>query len=113
MVKIPYLYPVRAGLCNTCSSKSVSKRRSYLPDFTKTVDNAGRKSLRHIEAKGKLDSQARTKLLAIKESNPGLDLRLVFQSDNWTTKKHTQRYTEWATKHGFPCVVREIPDSWK
>jgi len=102
--RIPYLFPIHLGICGDCKSKDVSKRRTYIPDFTKGT--------RHIEAKGKLDAQARVKLLAIKSSNPELDLRLVFQTDNWTTKKHTQRYTDWATKHGFPCCVREIPKSW-
>jgi hypothetical protein len=56
----------------------------------------------YFEYKGKLDSVARKKLRAIKESNPGMDLRLVFEKPNNKLYRGAKmRYWEWAERHGF------------
>lgn len=78
---------------------------NYIPDF-KTESFL-------IECKGVLDPIERRKLLAIKRCNPALDIRLWFMRDNWLTKAKKMRYSDWATKHGFPYHVGlEFPRKW-
>lgn len=53
-----------------------------------------------IEAKGYLRPEDKRKMLAVKRSNPDLDIRFLFQNAfNFATKKMT--YSAWAEKHGF------------
>jgi hypothetical protein len=103
---IPFYSSVRGGKCNACQSKDVAKKRRYLADFTVgTV---------HLEAKGKLDSPGRTKLMDIKRSNPGIDLRLIFMRDNKLKRDSINTYSTWATINGFKwCIGPEIPINWK
>ena len=87
-------------------SLSYTIKRKYTPDFV--LDNGI-----IIEAKGRFTSADRTKMLRVKETHPELDIRLWFQSDNWLTKKHTMRYSDWANKNGFKYHVgEEIPKKW-
>lgn len=67
-----------------------------------------------IEAKGWFRSADRSKLLLVKERNPGLDLRLVFQNArNRLNKKSKTTYGEWATKYGFQFSDGgRIPTDW-
>jgi hypothetical protein len=99
--KVPYVVP--------------SRKANYLPDFPV----AGRKIL--IEGKGYFEKPAdRQKLLFIRESNPGIDIRLVFQraKNKIYKKKKGQKsepptYGEWADSHGFKwCDKGTIPDEW-
>ena len=42
-----------------------------------------------------------------------IDLRILFQADNWTTKLHRERYSQWAVRIGFiNAVGKVIPDAW-
>lgn len=87
--------------------------RVYTPDFDIIIGPPNNpKNVLYIESKGYFTSADRTKLLRVKEAHPEKDIRLVFQVDNWMTKRKKQRYTDWATKHGFPCAVGKIPDDW-
>lgn len=83
--------------------------KKYYPDF---VINPGEDGEFYIELKGWFKPTDRTKMLAVKESNPNLDIRLVFQNDNWLTKNKKQRYSDWANKHGFKYSVGSIPKEW-
>ncbi len=78
----------------------------YTPDF-KVGDNI------YIEAKGFFKPEDRRKLLAVKEANPELDIRLWFMKDNYLTKAKNLCYSDWAKKHGFPFHVGDsLPKSW-
>jgi predicted nuclease of restriction endonuclease-like RecB superfamily len=78
----------------------------YKPDF---IIRSKPKDI-YIEAKGFFTPSDRTKLLAVKEAHPDLDIRLLFQRDNWLTKAHKQRYSDWARKNGFPfSIYPELP----
>jgi hypothetical protein len=80
--------------------------RTYKPDFI--LDNGV-----IIETKGRFTSTDRTKMLRVKAAHPELDIRLWFQSDNWLTKKHTMRYSDWAIKNNFIYHVgKNLPDEW-
>lgn len=107
----------------------------YIPDFVVfKKSHKGKKALTIntlgdtfiIETKGILDASERHKLTAIKRSNPSLDIRLVFQADNYLSKLTKEqklkksegielkkmRYTDWAKLHNFPCAVGSVPQEW-
>jgi hypothetical protein len=54
----------------------------------------------------------RTKMKAVKESNPELNIKMLFMKDNWVTGKHQHRYSEWAEKNGFGWALVKVPQSW-
>lgn len=79
---------------------------AYLPDFI--LPNGI-----YIEAKGYLDAAACKKMIAVKKSNPHLDIRFVFQNANGKRNKRAKlRNWEWAEKHGFPWAESTIPLAW-
>ncbi len=100
-----YDYPIPRGTCVDCGSKEIITGRTYTPDFFLPNNII-------FEAKGKMTAPVRKKMLAVKASWPDLDLRLLFMRDNKIHKNSTTRYTEWATKHGFPNAVEPIPQEW-
>lgn len=66
-----------------------------------------------IEAKGYLDAAACRKMKAVKQSNPDLDIRFVFQNANGKRNKRSKlRNWEWAEKHGFQWAEGTIPLAW-
>jgi hypothetical protein len=81
----------------------------YLPDFILHFED-GRKI--YIETKGYLRGEDRTKLLAVRDNNPDIDLRLVFSKDNRLNRKARSRYSCWAKRHGFTYSVGSIPMEW-
>lgn len=46
----------------------------------------------------------------VKEQNPELDIRLVFQNDGKVGKR--MRYSDWADKYGFPFAIGRVPKDW-
>lgn len=66
-----------------------------------------------VEAKGFFDSTDRTKMLRVKQANPGADIRFIFMADNKINPKSKLRYSDWCKKHGFPCHIgKSIPAEW-
>ena len=67
-----------------------------------------------IEAKGYLRPRDRTKMRKIKEQNPSLDIRFVFQvADKRLSKsKNSETYGEWAERLGYQWAEKTIPLSW-
>ena len=114
--KIPFEYepcqldydsPVYQGKCLDCGSKQVCSPRKYTPDFYLPEQDI------YLEAKGKFVAQNRTKMLSVIESNPDLDIRMVFMRDNWLTKKKAKRYSDWCEQKGIKyCVGTSIPKGW-
>jgi predicted nuclease of restriction endonuclease-like RecB superfamily len=80
----------------------------YRPDFTLDVlDDVV------IEAKGYFPSTDRTKLLAVAEANPRVDIRLVFQNAKTRlTRGSKTTYAQWAERHGFVWAEKIVPDEW-
>ena len=84
--------------------------RKYRPDFNLMKKD---QTIMHVEIKGWFRSQDRTKYLAVKASNPTLDLRFVFERDNPLYPGSKTKYSDWATTHGFKFHVGEgIPEHW-
>lgn len=79
---------------------------SYTPDFV-FYNNV------IIEAKGFLKPADRRKMIAVKQQNPELDIRFIFQRDNPLSKGSKHTYCSWAEKHGFKaCVWPNVPPDW-
>ena len=103
-IKIPY-YLSKKGRCKFCSSGVVFVHKVYTPDFI--IGSL------IIEAKGRFLSSDRTKMLAAKEANPNLDIRMLFMRDQWCTKKKRKRYSDWCNDHNIPFAFgTALPKSW-
>jgi hypothetical protein len=100
-----YEEPVSSGLCTECGSKDTVTTHWYTPDFF--LDNGV-----IIESKGKLDMATRKKLKAIKNSNPDLELKLLFMRNNRINRGSKTYYEDWARKQGFDCTTKTIPKEW-
>jgi hypothetical protein len=103
---LEYKKKVNKGLCGSCGERVlVFRRATYKPDFK--LDNGI-----YIEVKGRLTASDRTKLLAVRESNPGLRLVLYFGSDNKLQKNSEKRYSDWAQQHKFDFSIDTLPRRW-
>ena len=79
----------------------------YTPDFL--LPNGV-----YLETKGYWDSADRRKMKAVKEQNPDLDIRMVFQSPfNTLTKRSKTTYAKWCEKQDIPWTSwHNIPMEW-
>lgn len=85
----------------------VPKPRTYTPDFYIPHRDI------YIEAKGKLDKGDRVKMILVREQNPDLDIRIVFQNArNKIYKGSKTTYGDWANRHGFDWAEGNIPEEW-
>lgn len=109
--KLVYEQLVEAGIETEYEARRIPyqsppKNRTYHTDFTFKSSNM------IIESKGRWTRADREKILNIKQSNPELDLRLLFQRDNKITRTSKTTYSMWARKHGIPCAVGSVPEKW-
>ena len=115
--KIEYQYEPRKfnytkadsrGVCTKCGTNGTRRKATYLPDFYLV------KSRRYVESKGRLTSADRTKLKSVRDTCEELrDLHLLLAANNWCTKAHKQRYSDWAKANGFKYHVGKlIPKEW-
>lgn len=66
-----------------------------------------------IEAKGRWTLEDRKKHLLVREQNPNLDIRIVFQSPNNKIRKGSKTtYAAFCDKHGIKWADKSIPESW-
>lgn len=79
----------------------------YCPDFI--LPNGV-----HLECKGYWDAADRRKIKAVKEQNPDIDLRMVFQSPfNTISKKSKTTYAQYCERLGIPWTsYANIPLKW-
>jgi hypothetical protein len=88
----------------------ISETRHYKPDF-KLLKEDGEPM--YIEVKGFFSPADRKKMLLVKESNPNLDVRMLFMSDNRISKRSKTRYSEWCDKHNLPFHIgMHLPKAW-
>ena len=82
-------------------------KHNYTPDFVLP-------NYTYLEAKGYWDPADRRKILAVKRDNPGIDIRMVFQSPyNTISKKSKTTYAKWCEKHEIPWTsYKDIPIDW-
>ena len=101
-----YMIEVSRSLCPECGYGPAILNRSYTPDFF--LDNGI-----IVEAKGKFTAEERKKHASMKEQYPDMDLRMLFQSNNWITKRHKKRYSSWCDSKGIKWAVgNKIPEEW-
>ena len=82
-------------------------RHNYTPDFL--LPNGV-----YLETKGYWEAEDRRKIKAVKEQNPELDIRMVFQSPYNTISKNSKTtYAKWCEKHNIPWAsYASIPVEW-
>jgi hypothetical protein len=94
---IEYWQPVPSAVCDECGNEEIYKLRKYLLDFH--LPNGVL-----IEAKGKFLPPERTKHLLLQEQYTG-EIRFIFMLDNWLTRKHASRYSDWAAKNNIKYII--------
>lgn len=103
---LDYEKEIKKAKCRDCLSKRVSQHRRYLPDLRI-------QSRFLVELKGKFTAENRSRMESVLASHPGIDLRFLFQRDNWLTKKKKHKYSDWALKNGVQFAIGDrIPDEW-
>ena len=67
-----------------------------------------------LECKGYWESADRRKIKKVKEDNPDLDLRMVFQAPyNTISKKSKTTYAQWCERYNIPWThFHDIPLDW-
>ena len=67
-----------------------------------------------VETKGLFDSDDRRKMVAVKEQNPHLDIRLCFMKADVKLSRapRSLTYWQWAERHGFLWCEGHIPTTW-
>ena len=100
-----WVQPLINGVCTRCDSEDVVKLRKYTPDFWFP------KSKIFVETKGKFTPENRTAMAEICKQSPH-EIRMVFMTDNWLTKKHGMRYSRWCELNGIECAIGSIPLEW-
>jgi len=82
------------------------QERSYTPDIL--LANGI-----YVEVKGYFTSLDRVKHLAVRKSNPDLDIRFLFQrASNRLSKTSHTTYAKWCEKNGFLWAEKHIPQEW-
>ena len=84
-------------------------KKTYTPDWVITFPSGIK---RYIETKGYFRPEDRTKILSVLRHHPDIDLRLVFQRDNFLNKGSKTRYSDWAKQHGVTFALGTIPTAW-
>lgn len=91
-ISIPYIVP--------------TSKRKYTPDFI--LDNGI-----IVECKGRFTAIDRKKMILVREANPTLDIRLLFQNANVRLSRTSKTtYGDWATKNNFIWANKIIPEEW-
>jgi hypothetical protein len=86
----------------------IERNASYRPDFRLKTNGI------ILEVKGWFQSKDRTKHIAIKRSNPDLDIRFIFdRPHSRLSKTSNTTYAQWCDKHGFLWAdAKAIPKEW-
>ena len=87
------------------------RKAKYTPDFVFTKRNG---QFMFVETNGRWTTADRTKMKHVLASNPGVDIRMVFQNPNQRLSKTSKTtYAEYALKLGIRHVAKkDIPAEW-
>ena len=87
------------------------RKAKYTPDFVFTKRNG---QFMFVETKGRWTTADRTKMKHVLQSNPGVDIRMVFQNPTQRLSKTSKTtYAEYALKLGINHVAKkDIPEEW-
>lgn len=104
--QLEYHTKIPGTFCGECGETPCYKKGKYTPDFF--LENGV-----ILEVKGLFDAKDRKKMAAMKELHPELDIRMVFQYNNWLTKAKKKNYGSWCDSKGIPYHVGvNIPEEW-
>jgi len=86
-------------------------KHKYTPDFVFTKKDGG---TMFVETKGRWTTADRKKMKYVLDSNPGIDIRIVFQNPNQKISKGSNTtYEAYANKLGVKHVAKKmIPAEW-
>ena len=103
-------YPVNYET-NTLTYTVPEKQSKYTPDFIFTKKNG---EIMYIETKGRWTNIDRLKMKHVLQSNPNIDLRIIFQNPNQKISKTSKTtYESYALKLGIHHVAnKNMPESW-
>jgi hypothetical protein len=95
----------------TLSYTVPEQQSKYTPDFILTKKSG---ELMYIETKGRWTAIDRKKMKHVLQSNPNIDLRIIFQNPNQRISKTSKTtYESYAKKLGIKHVAkRDIPAEW-
>jgi hypothetical protein len=83
------------------------QKSNYLPDFYFPEHGF------YIETKGLFSGRDRKKHIWVRDQNPEIDIRFVFQNAYLKLSKRSKTmYCDWATKNGFLWAHKNPPDEW-
>ncbi|NBQ96906.1 MAG: endodeoxyribonuclease [Microbacteriaceae bacterium] len=87
------------------------RKAKYTPDFVFVKRNG---ATMYIETKGRWTTADRTKMKHVLQSNPGIDIRMIFQNPNQKLSKTSlTTYETYARKLGIVHVAKkDIPAEW-
>lgn len=86
---------------------TVNETKRYTPDFK--LEGTGF----YLEFKGWFKPADRKKALLVRSSNPGIEIRFVFQNaDNKIRKGSKTTYGDWCDKNGFKWANQVVPEYW-
>ena len=104
--KLSYSLNIRNAECCSCGGDAVVQFHEYLPDFwIKGTDIV-------IEAKGRFTAADRKKILAVTETNPLVEVRMLFQIDQKLSKGRKKRYSDWCDDNDIRYSIGTIPEEW-
>jgi len=88
-------------------SYRVNEQKKYTPDFKlKDTDF-------YLEYKGWFKPADRKKAIMVRDSNPDIEIRFVFQNANNKIRKGSKTtYADWCDKNGFKWAEMYVPDHW-
>lgn len=98
--KIGYTRNISKSKCPKCGHQPVVQMCSYTPDFWLPEYNF------FIEGKGRWDGTNRKMHRSILEQHD-LDMRFVFERNNWLTKNKANSYGSWCDSKGLKWHVCE------
>lgn len=88
---------------------SYTIRKNYVPDFICRTRSG--KAI-YIETKGYFTAEDRTKMRAVKDTHPDLDIRMVFDKNNKVSSRGKMKYSEWCERWGFKYAIKTVPKEW-
>lgn len=109
---LQHALPKGADLGYETEKLSYTLTKDYVPDFIITKKDG---SKIYVEAKGlgrAFDYDARSKMVAVRQQHPDLDIRIIFMADRPFSKGGKMRPSDWAVKNGYRFAVNEVPDGW-
>lgn len=116
--KITDMLPAKATATYETDKIEYTIEGKYLIDYTVEFEDGRRMMIEYKGAGRAWDQKVRQKMIAARDQNPDLDIKIVFHRDaefGAVRKDGTkQRQSDWATRNGFDFCIGwdNIPEDW-